>query len=64
MKSLNEIIQCLPDILVTASPSIYPPKVGQSQPPPSYVLVCPLLLKYKRERSAGAITIDVCQGFP
>ena len=41
--------------------------VHQSWPitaPPSYVLVFPLSLKYKRERSAGAITTDVHQGFP
>ena len=40
------------------------PKIDLSQLPPSYVLVHPLLLNYKRERSAGAITNDVCQGFP
>ena len=62
MRSLNEIVQCLPDILVTVSPSICPPKLTNPQPPP-YVLVCPLLLNYKRERSADAITIDVTRAF-
>ena len=64
MSFLNEIVWCLTDILATASPSICPPKLTNHSPLLSYVLVCPYLLKYERERFAGAITIDVHQGFP
>ena len=47
MRFLNEIIQCLPDILVTASSSIYHLKLTNHSPLLSYALVHPLLLNIK-----------------